>query len=69
MIAAEEHEDQTRITFVMREGTRTGVDAMEKGKGIKQWIRKKFKPMPTFNPHKEKETYQQDRKEILGSIE
>jgi hypothetical protein len=39
---------------------------MEKGKGIEQWIRKAVDPMPTFNPQKEKETYQQARKEILG---
>jgi hypothetical protein len=38
----------------------------KKGKGIKKWIRKVVEPMPTFNPQKEKETYQQARKEILG---
>jgi hypothetical protein len=44
---------------------RTGPDATEKGKGVEQWIRKEVEPMPTFNPQKERETYQQERKEIV----
>jgi hypothetical protein len=35
------------------------------GNQIEQWVRKLAGPMPTFNPQKEKETYQSAQKEIL----
>jgi hypothetical protein len=47
-------------------GARTGVDAMNGGKQVEQWVRKSTGPMPTFDPQQEKETYQRERKEILG---
>jgi hypothetical protein len=40
MIVVEEHDDHPRVAVVTRGGTRTGPDAMEKGKGVEQWIRK-----------------------------
>jgi hypothetical protein len=66
MIATEEHDDHPRIEIVMCGRTRIGVDAMENEKGMEKWIRKVVEANPTFNPWKEKETCQQDRKEILG---
>jgi hypothetical protein len=66
MIAIEECDDQPRVAVVTCGGMRTRPDVTEKGKGVEQWIRKEVEPMPTFNPQKEKETYQQARKEILG---
>jgi hypothetical protein len=38
----------------MHGGTRTGPDAMEKGKGMEKWIMKEVDPMPTFILQKEK---------------
>jgi hypothetical protein len=67
MIATKEHDDNPRVAAITCGGMRTGVDAMEKGKGVEKWMRKSIEPTPTFNPQKEKETYQQARKEILGS--
>jgi hypothetical protein len=58
MIVVEEHDDQPRITVVTCGGMRTRPDVTEKGKGVEQWIRKEVEPMPTFNPQKERETYQ-----------
>jgi hypothetical protein len=66
MISTEEHNDQPKIAVVTREGTRTGANATEKGKGVEQCIRKAVEPMPTFNPQKENETYQHANKVILG---
>ena len=66
MIAFEEHYDQPRVVFVTHGGMRIGSDLIVKGKGVEQWIRKEVEPMPVFNPKKEKETYQQAMKEILG---
>jgi hypothetical protein len=50
MITVKERDDQLRVTVVMCDRMRTRVDAMEKGKGVEQWIRKAIEPMPTFNP-------------------
>jgi hypothetical protein len=36
------------------------------GKQTEQWVRKSVEPMPTFHPQQEKETYQRERKEVLG---
>jgi hypothetical protein len=66
MIAVEERDDQPRVAIVMCGGTRDGPCETKKGKGVEQWIKKEVESMPTFNPPKHKETYQQARKEILG---
>jgi hypothetical protein len=65
MIATEERDDKPIVEVVMRGGTRTRPNAMKKGKGVEQWIRKTIEPMSAFNPQKERETYQQERKEML----
>jgi hypothetical protein len=39
---------------------------MNGGKQADQWVRKSTGPMPTFDPQQENETYQRERKEILG---
>jgi hypothetical protein len=65
MIATKERDNQPRAEVVTSDRTRTEPDAMEKEKRVEKWIRKAVEPMPTFNPQKEKETYQQGRKEIL----
>jgi hypothetical protein len=51
----------------MHGGTRTREDAMDQGNRIHQWVRKATKPLPLFDPRKEKETYQQARKELMGA--
>jgi hypothetical protein len=40
---------------------------MNGGKQVEKWVRKSTRPMPTFDPQQENETYQRERKEILGS--
>jgi hypothetical protein len=50
----------------MRREAKKREDAMGKGKGIKHWIRKAMDPMLAFNRQKEKGTYQQAKKEMLG---
>jgi hypothetical protein len=62
MIAAKECDDQLRIEAVTCGGARTGVDVIDQG--IHQWVRKEAKPLPLFDPRKEKETYKQARKEL-----
>jgi hypothetical protein len=39
---------------------------MNEGKNIDQWVRKTAGPVPTFDPQQENETYQRERKEVLG---
>jgi hypothetical protein len=39
---------------------------MDQGNRIHQWVRKATKPLPLFDPRKEKETYKQERKEVIG---
>jgi hypothetical protein len=65
-ISAEKHNEGPRIAVVMHGGARTGVDVMNGGRKVEQWVRKSTGPMPTFDPQQEKETYQRTRKEILG---
>jgi hypothetical protein len=67
MVIAEKHNEQPNITVVMRGGTRTGVDLMDQGNRIHQWVRKTTEPLPLFDPRKEKETYTQARKEVIGA--
>jgi hypothetical protein len=33
---------------------------------MEQWVRKSAGPIPAFDPQQEKETYQRERKEVLG---
>jgi hypothetical protein len=39
---------------------------MDQGNRIYQWVRKEIEPLPLFDPRKEKETYQKERKELVG---
>jgi hypothetical protein len=64
-ISAEKCSEGPRIVVVMREGDRTRVDMMNEGNQTKKWVRKSANPMPDFDPRKEKETYQRERKELL----
>jgi hypothetical protein len=36
------------------------------GKKTEKWVRKLEGPMPNFDPQKEKDMYQRERKEVLG---
>jgi hypothetical protein len=65
-ISAEKCNEGPRIAVVTRGGTRTGVDAMNGGKQDEKWVNKSTDLCPTFDPQQEKETYQRERKEILG---
>jgi hypothetical protein len=65
-ISAEKCNEGPRIAVVTRRGARTRVDVMNEGKQTEQWVRKSIGPMPTFDPQQEKETYQRERKEVLG---
>jgi hypothetical protein len=58
MIIMEERDDQPRVAVVTCGRMRIRIDAMEKGKGVEQWVRKEVDPIPTFNPQNKKETYQ-----------
>jgi hypothetical protein len=58
MIAAKYDDDHPRIATVTYGGTRTEEDTMDQGNRIHQWVRKATKPLPLFDPRKEKETYQ-----------
>jgi len=57
MVVVEERDDQPRVATIFHRGTIIGPYVTKKGKGVEQWIRKEVEPTPTFNPHKEKETY------------
>jgi hypothetical protein len=59
--------EQPKIAAVMHGGMRTEVDVMDQGNIIHQWVRKAVEPLPLFDPRKEKETYQQARKELVGA--
>jgi hypothetical protein len=65
-ISSEECNEGPRIVVVTCIGARTGADMMNGGKQSKQWVRNSVGPMPTFDPQQEKETYNMERKEILG---
>jgi hypothetical protein len=65
-ISAEKHNEGPRIAVVMHGGDRTGADVMNGGKQDEQWVRNSVGPMPMFDPQQEKETYQRERKEVLG---
>jgi len=39
---------------------------MNEVKHMEQWVRNSVKPMLTFDPQQEKDTYQRVRKEVLG---
>jgi hypothetical protein len=65
-ISIEKHNEGPKIEIVAHRGTRTWADAMNGGKKVEQWVRKSTGPMPKFDPHQEKETYQRERKDILG---
>jgi hypothetical protein len=67
MIAAEECNEQPKIAAVTHGETRTKADVMDQGNTIHQWIRKAAEPLPLFDHRKEKETYQQARKESIGA--
>jgi hypothetical protein len=54
MIATKECDDYPRVVVDTCSGTRTRSNAMEKGKGVEQWIRKEVDPMPSFNLYNEK---------------
>jgi hypothetical protein len=45
---------------------RTGVDMTGQGNSIHQWVRKAAEPLSLFDKRKEKETYCQARKELMG---
>jgi hypothetical protein len=61
MIVAEACDEQPRIKQLCG-GMRTRVDVIDQGNRIHQWVRKATEPLPLFDPRKEKETYQQERK-------
>jgi hypothetical protein len=61
-ISAKKCNEGPRITVFTHGGTRTGVDAMNGGKNVEQWVRKSEGPIPTFHPPQEKETYHRERK-------
>jgi hypothetical protein len=39
---------------------------MNEGKKIEQWVRKSIGPIPAFYPQQKNDTYQRERKEVLG---
>jgi hypothetical protein len=47
-------------------GTLIREDAVDQGNKIHWWVRKEAEPLPLFDPRKDKETYQQARKELMG---
>jgi hypothetical protein len=66
MIASEESEKKPKITLVTCEGMKIIPNAMNQGNKIDKWVRKDENPSPLFDPGKEKETYKQSRKEVIG---
>jgi hypothetical protein len=63
MITAEKHDEQPKVvavTHAWRDENQD--DVMNQGNRIHQWVRKVVEPSPLFDPRKEKETYQQERK-------
>jgi hypothetical protein len=52
IITTEERDDHPSVETVTRGGTRIGLDATDKGKGVEKWIRKEENPTQTFNPLK-----------------
>jgi hypothetical protein len=65
-ISAEERNEGPRITIVTCGGARVGSNMMNGGKQAKYWVRKSTRPMLSFDPQKEKERYQRERKYVLG---
>jgi hypothetical protein len=66
MIVAKECDNQPRIQIVMHGGMRTEADTTYQGNSIHKWERKVAEPLHICNPRKEKETYQKERKELMG---
>jgi hypothetical protein len=66
MISTERCNEGPRVVAITRGGSRTGTDKTIEGKQMEQWVRKSAGPIPTFDPQQEKETYQRERKEIIG---
>jgi hypothetical protein len=50
----------------MNGGDRKGADMTNGGNKIEKLVRKSSEPMPTFDPQREKETYNRAGKEVLG---
>jgi len=65
MTTAKERDELLNIETVMCGGERTRVDVTYQGKRTEQWVRKAKEPPPLFDPIKDKDTYQQARKELL----
>jgi hypothetical protein len=68
MIAVEAHDEQPKIAssgYTWRNKNRA--DVTDQGNRIHQWVRKETEPQLLFDPRKEKETYTQARKEVIGA--
>jgi hypothetical protein len=64
-ILAEIRDKGPKIVVVTCGGIKTRTDATNKGKQVEKWKKKSEAPTRAFDPQEEKETYKQERKELM----